>query len=475
MTIVVRNGRIGRDGLRIMHVALGGSLHGGPIDYGVTEDTGGHIAYVMGAARAQADRADVSHVDIVTRAFDDPALGDIHAQESETFHEHGTISRLWSRRRGYLEKVDLVAELPSLIAAFLGHLKAAPTPDVIHAHFSEAAALARSAEQALGIPWVFSSHSLAIEKSGHADPARVVRECDSIREAGAIIASSRDEAERQILAADAFAAGRVHRISPGVTLLAGDGTEAARALITPYLTTPDKPILLAIARPVWKKNLGALVDAYAADSGLRQAANLVILAGQHAGLSRGTSEAAQVLADLRARIARHELTGQVALPASHTARDVRSLYALAAQDGVFVNPAVTEPFGLTVVEAAQAGCPVVATCHGGPPGILEDIGYGRVIDPDAPAQIAAVCHDLLRDPDRGSKTKHAAGRAKRLFNWARWADRSVQVYQDLARPVTVPRARSGICCVARKRIARVGPPDRTECVAQRAALRGWNA
>ncbi|MFP7674000.1 HAD-IIB family hydrolase [Marivita sp. S0852] len=435
----MRTGIVRQNGLRIMHVALGGCLHGGDIDYGVTEDTGGHIAYVMGAARAQAERADVAHVEIVTRAFDDAGLGRIHAQEREAFHPNGTISRIWSRRRGYLEKDDLVADLPSLIMAFLEHLRAGPKPDVIHAHFSDAATLARAAERTFGIPWVFSSHSLAMEKSGNADPARVARECDAIRGAGAIIASSRDEAERQIVAGDASAAGRVRRISPGVTLLSDVGTDGARALIAPRLTRPEKPILLAIARPVWKKNLAALVEAYAADADLRAAANLVILAGQHAGLSRGESEAAQVLTDLRARIARHGLTGQVALPASHTARDVRALYALAAQSGVFVNPAVTEPFGLTVVEAAQAGCPVVATCYGGPPGILEDIGYGRVIDPQKPNDIAAACLDLLRDPDRSARTTQAAQRAERLFSWARWADRSVRVYRDLRRPAAVTR------------------------------------
>lgn len=40
--------------------------------------------------------------------------------------------------------------------------------------------------------------------------------------------------------------------------------------------------------------------------------------------------------------------------------------SLQATRGVFVNPALQEPFGLTVIEAAAHGVPTVATKNGGP-------------------------------------------------------------------------------------------------------------
>ena len=50
-------------------MALGGCLKAPPINFGITADSGGHLAYVMEAALAQAALADVDQVTIVTRRF----------------------------------------------------------------------------------------------------------------------------------------------------------------------------------------------------------------------------------------------------------------------------------------------------------------------------------------------------------------------------------------------------------------------
>ncbi|MFW5866429.1 MAG: glycosyltransferase, partial [Armatimonadota bacterium] len=138
----------------------------------------------------------------------------------------------------------------------------------------------------------------------------------------------------------------------------------ARALVAPFLRDMDRPMLLAIARPVRKKNLQALVEAFAR---LAARANLVILAGQRSASDEGEAEQREVIGALLHLVDRHDLYGRIAYPKTHTSRDVAGLYALAARSGgVFVNPALVEPFGLTIIEAAAHGLPVVATRMGGP-------------------------------------------------------------------------------------------------------------
>lgn len=83
---------------------------------------------------------------------------------------------------------------------------------------------------------------------------------------------------------------------------------------------------------------------------------------------------AEVLIAVLKLIDKYELYGQVAYPKQHTQRDVADIYGLAAKtkvlvkscsmvsqvfrlsltflqfQGVFVNPALMEPFGLTLIE-----------------------------------------------------------------------------------------------------------------------------
>lgn len=417
--------------MHIMHIALGGCLSSDPVEYGRTEDTGGHIAFVLGASEAQAARRTTARVDIVTRAFRDDQRGERFWPQAERLGPRRRIIRLRTANTRYLEKAALAAEIPALCDAFLAHLTTHDLPDVIHAHFADAAVLAQAAQDAFGIPWVYSSHSLGLHKTGACDSARVEREQAAIDRAPAIVASSRDEAERQIARYATDAAGRVHCVHPGVAPRAPQSDRAARHLIAPFLRDPSRPVILLIARPVRKKNIGALIEAYAAAPDLQNRANLVILAGQRQCIGADASETGEVTTELFDLVDRHGLWGRVALPRRHSQSDVASLYALAARNGVFVNPALHEPFGLTVVEAAQAGVPVVATQDGGPPEVLETIGYGTPVDPTDSAQIARAIRRLLDDPDRTTRSRAAAERARSAFNWTGWAHQVAAIYDEI--------------------------------------------
>lgn len=433
--------------MHILHLALGGCLRAPPVCYGITEDTGGHIAYVLGAAMAQAARPDVGSVDIVTRAFRQPGLDPVHAAPVEMVAPGCRILRLTTADSRYLAKDALEAEIPALIRAFCDLLAGMPRrPDVIHAHFADAARLARAAQREFAIPWIYTPHSLALQKDPQAAGRsglrpRIRAERAAITRASAIIVSSRDEAERQLRPYGADGEGRSHCIAPGVHLARDQGPGAADLLLAPLLREAGLPIVLAVARPVHKKNLAGLIEAYAASDELRARANLVILAGQHDGIEAhatgtGPTEQAQVLRDLFDRIDRHGLAGKVALPPRHDAVQLRALYARAAQGGVFVNPALHEPFGLTLIEAAQAGVPVVATRHGGPVDIVAQLGHGALVDPSDPHQIAGACLRLMGD---APGARAAQDRARAGYDWAAWAARSVAVCRSLRRPMPAPR------------------------------------
>jgi sucrose-phosphate synthase len=390
----------------------------------------------MDAAIAQAASPGVDRVSIVTRAFDEPHLAAHHRHLHEVVTDRVTIDRIATGNNRYLEKEALAAELPAFTEAFCRHLGQLPVlPDVIHAHFADAAAVAIEARRRFGIPFVYTPHALAIDKRGQglADDGldgRIAAERAAIAAADALVVSTRDEAERQVGAYGVPVERRVHCIPPGVPRRVVDG--ALPTLVErlgDMLDRPDLPIILAIARPVAKKNLAALVRAYAADAPLQASANLVILAGQHDG--RSSAEEHAVRATLHSLSDTPALRGRVALPPRHDAGDVAALYRKAAKGGVFVNPALHEPFGLTLIEAAEAGVPVVATRHGGPAEIVAAIGHGMLIDPRDDGAIAAACRAVIDDAAMHRRLRAAALANHGRYDWRRYAAQSVALYRNL--------------------------------------------
>jgi sucrose-phosphate synthase len=433
-----------------MSIALGGCLRGEPVPYGITQDTGGHIAYILGEMRALARHPGVDRAEIVTRRFDEPVLGPAHARDGEEIARGCLITRIDSGNPRYLAKDELAADRPAFTRALIAELASRERlPDLVHAHFADAAAVAAEIEREFGIPYVYTAHSLGLDKRATLSApspgleARIAEEDRAIAGAAGVIGSSRDECERQLLAYPSARPGRIHRLVPGVSIepATGQALAGARALIAPFLREMDRPMLLAVARPVHKKNLAALVEAFAR---LEPRANLVILAGQRSASDEGEAEQREVIGELLHLVDRHDLYGRVAYPKTHTSRDVAGLYALAARSrGVFVNPALVEPYGLTILEAAVHGLPVVATRIGGPVDTVAELEHGTLVDPRSPEDIAAAIADLLADGAKWERCS-ANGRAgAHALSWDTYAQGFLRIAKEVvdrpAAAVTPPR------------------------------------
>lgn len=429
--------------MHIIHIALGGCLRAPPVSYGLTADTGGHIAYILEAAAAQAALESVSRVDIYTRRFDDPDLGPAYRQPHEPVDAKVSIRRLATPNAAYLEKEALRNEVEAYAHAFCRHLEEIGVlPDVIHAHFSDAALVAAMAKRRFGIPFVYTPHSLALDKARLATDAdlagRIEDERKAIAEADQIIVSTVEERDRQVAAYGVEHSGaRSDVIAPGAPAPTDQIDAAAVERLLSRLDRPRQPIVLAIARPVQKKNLVGLLRAYADSPTLQSRANLVIVAGQDTPARR--DEERKIVDDLRRIVETEGLAGRVSLPPTHDAGLVAGLYARAARGGVFVNPAFHEPFGLTLLEAAAAGAPVVATRNGGPSDIVATVGHGFLVDPRNGEAVADAClaaiapntHRILSDRGR---------RGSATYDWSRYAARSLETYRR-----AVPRPELLVC------------------------------
>lgn len=169
--------------------------------------------------------------------------------------------------------------------------------------------------------------------------------------------------------------------------------------IAKFLRNPVKPAVLAMSRPDAKKNLTTLVKAFGEHPMLRELANLVLVMGNRDNIASMAAGSQKVLTQVLQLIDTYDLYGSVAYPKHHGQSDISDIYLYAADTrGVFVNIALQEPFGLTVIEAAAHGVPTVATCNGGPVDIMDTLHHGVVVDPTDGDAVAKELIQILTSP-----------------------------------------------------------------------------
>ncbi|PFG09652.1 sucrose-phosphate synthase [Marinobacter sp. LV10MA510-1] len=434
----------------IMHIALQGCLKAGSIPYGLTADTGGHIRYLLELVAALAECPEVSHQIIVTRAFDDPHLGTEYNQQEEKMTDSVTLWRCQGHSTAYLSKEELWKEVPHLADCLISKMQHyGIRPNLVHAHYADAGVVAMRLKAASGIPYVFTAHSLGATKAQHRpansdigkDLRRRIRyEELAIKHADQLIASSEHEAQIQYGLYKSNNARKTLVNPPGCHVenfrrrAPAPIAKQIDSELKRFLREPDRPCILALARPVEKKNLCALVRAYGEHPNLRNQANLVIYAGTRREIDLGEPEARHVWQQLLKLIDQYDLYGHVAYPKHHTLEQVPAIYQWAAKRrGVFANPALIEPFGLTLLEAAASGLPVVATQEGGPVDILNRCGHGLLVAPSDIRGIADACHRLISNDIEWQHYSSHGHRNVDFYTWFRHA-RQYVLDMDLAVP-----------------------------------------
>ncbi len=430
------------DGLYLVLVSVHGLIRGHNMELGRDADTGGQIKYVVELARALAGHPEVARVDLLSRQVVDPKVDPDYAQPVEPLAPCANIVRLPFGPRRYLRKERLWPYLDSMADQALKHIRrVGRIPDVIHTHYADAGYVGVRLAGLLGVPLIHTGHSLGREKrrrlldqqvkpqvlEGHYNiTQRIEAEEAAMDMASLVVASTNQEVEQQYSLYDNYHPKRMVVIPPGTDLSRFHPPKGLlydvpiRQEIGRFLSNPRKPLILAISRADERKNIQTLLRAFGENPQLRELANLVVVAGNRDEIATLDKGARKVITDLLMLIDRYDLYGQVAYPKQHRPDDVPDLYRVAAKSrGVFVNPALTEPFGLTLIEAAASGLPIVATEDGGPRDILRHCRNGLLVDPlDSNGMSAALLEVLSSRAQWKGWANNGIRGAHRHYAWS---------------------------------------------------------
>ncbi|CAM8995866.1 unnamed protein product [Rhodiola kirilowii] len=352
-------------------------------------------------------------------------------------------------------------------------------PYVIHGHYADAGEVAAHLSGALNVPMVLTGHSLGRNKfeqllkqgrlsredinSTYKIMRRIEAEELALDAAEMVVTSTKQEIEEQWGLYDGFDVKlerklRVRRrrgvsclgrymprmmvIPPGMdfsyvktqdfegegdlkSMLGFDRTQTKKSQLPPiwsevmrFFTNPHKPMILALSRPDPKKNVTTLLKAFGECRPLRELANLTLILGNRDDIEDMPGSSSSVLTTVLKLIDKYDLYGQVAYPKHHKQTEVPEIYRLAAKTkGVFINPALVEPFGLTLIEAAAYGLPIVATKNGGPVDIVKALTNGLLVDPHDQNAISEALLKLVADKNLWLECRKNGLRNIHKFSW----------------------------------------------------------
>ena len=395
-------------GLYIQLYSVHGLIRGHDLELGHDADTGGQTKYVFELANILSTYPEVEKVELVTRWIDDKNLSKDYSIPVEKVNNKFDIVRIRAGGGKYIRKELLWNHLEEFIDKSIKYLKARKRlPDFIHSHYADAGYVCSELTRFFGVPFIHTSHSLGKDKlqkllddgvslemaeKRYKFSQRIRSEEKIFYFADMIVTSTSHEIENHIKNYQNVVESKFKVIPPGVNLEKffpyneiGQYDEQTASLIkhinqeyTKFFVVMNKPIILSLCRPDRRKNISGLITAYGEDKELQKKANLAIYAGIRDDIATMEENEREVLTEILLLIDKYNLYGKMAIPKKHdTNIEVPELYRMAARTGgVFVNASLSETFGLTLIESAASGLPVVSTKNGGPRDIIANCKNG---------------------------------------------------------------------------------------------------
>ncbi len=443
----------------IQMFSIHGLIRAENLELGRDADTGGQIKYVVELGQHLSRCDEIGRVDLFTRLIGEKSVSSDYAAAVETVNPKFRIIRIQCGGRKYIRKERLWPHLDEFVDKTIKFIKRhKQVPDIVHGHYPDAGYVAMQLSHFLGMPFVYTGHSLGrsklqklladgmshreVEKKYKIDQ-RIEVEENILAHADMVITSTRQERETQ------YGSYRHHDvpayavIPPGIDIdkfypsyhdKLSDSSPSENAMfaqasmlqaLNRFFLSPEKPMILALCRPDKRKNISGLIKAYGEDLELQAMANLAIFAGIRKDIDTMEDNERDVLTRMLLLMDKYDLYGKMAIPKKHDFEyEVPALYRIAAESrGVFINPALTEPFGLTLLEASATGLPIVATNDGGPNDIVANCVNGILVDATDSAAIAAALRKIIADPTVWETfSKNGILNVRKYYTWESHAD-----------------------------------------------------
>jgi len=199
------------------------------------------------------------------------------------------------------------------------------------------------------------------------------------------------------------------------------------------LDHPDKMPIFTMARLDKVKNITGLIQAFGMSKTLQRSCNLIFAAGTIHLEDSSDSEERNEITKAYDLIESYNLHGKLRWLPSINKLDTGEAYRIIADHGgIFVQPALFEAFGLTIIEAMASGLPTFAPKFGGPLEIIEYGVSGFLMNTSQPDLIAASLEKFVQNCKKDQNywqtiSQNGIKRVQEHFNWKSYSQRMINL------------------------------------------------
>ncbi|MBD2253063.1 sucrose synthase [Nostoc parmelioides] len=190
------------------------------------------------------------------------------------------------------------------------------------------------------------------------------------------------------------------------------------------LDDPNKRPIFSMARLDRIKNLTGLAECFGKSKELQEHCNLILVAGKLRIEESEDNEERDEIVKLYRIIDEYNLHGKIRwLGVRLSKNDSGEIYrVICDRQGIFVQPALFEAFGLTILESMISGLPTFATQFGGPLEIIQDQINGFYINPTHLEETATKILDFITKCEHNSNywkiiSEKAIDRVYSTYTW----------------------------------------------------------
>ena len=199
------------------------------------------------------------------------------------------------------------------------------------------------------------------------------------------------------------------------------------------LDHPEKMPIFTMARFDKIKNITGLIQAFGMNKKLQSSCNLIFAAGTIHVEESSDAEERNEITKAYDLIESYNLHGKLRWLPSINKLDTGEVYRIIADHkGIFVQPALFEAFGLTIIEAMASGIPTFAPKFGGPLEIIEYGVSGFLMNTSQPDLIANSLESFVENCTKDNNywetiSENGIKRVREHFNWKSYSQRMINL------------------------------------------------